>query len=123
MCSAQSSQVAERGRDLHAVVVDISAEAMLGAALELADVDEVRRAAGGDDLRIQPVRAHAGQRLVIEFLRVRPAGLGRIEHEAGEFEPLGPGDLARQRNRLGRRLDAGALAAGIAFDHHRERTA
>ena len=28
-------------------------------------------------------------------------------------------DLARQRDRFGRRFDPGALAAGVAFDHYR----
>ena len=75
------------GGDLHAVVVDVGAGAMLGGAVELAEVFQVRRAAGRDHGGVQPVRAHAGQRLVVKFLRIRPAGFGRIEHEAGNAAP------------------------------------
>ena len=96
---------------------------MLGGALEFSDILHVRRAAGRDHRGIEPVRAHAGQRLVVEFLRLGPAGLGRVQHEAAEFQPLRGRDLARQRDGLGRRLDAGALAPGVAFDHDRERPA
>ncbi len=61
---------------------------------------------------LEPVRADAGQCLVEEFLRLGPAGLGRVQHEARKRQPLGGRDLARQRNGFRRRLDAGALAPG-----------
>jgi hypothetical protein len=69
------------------------------------------------------VFAHAGQRLIEKLLRLGPAGLGRIQHEAGKCQSLRACDLSRQRNRLGRRLDAGTLAPGIAFHHDRQRPA
>ena len=109
--------------DLHPVVIDVGAGPMFGRALELAEILQIRRAAGRDHRRVEPVRAHAGERFVVEFLRVGPAGFGGVEHEARKDEALGVRDLARQRNRFGWRLDAGALAARIAFDHDRERAA
>ena len=39
------------------------------------------------------------------------------------FRPSKRRDLARQRNRLRRRFDPGALAAGVAFDHDGKRAA
>ena len=96
---------------------------MLGGALELADILQVRRAAGRDHRGIEPVRADAGQRLVVKLLRLGPAGFGRIQHEARKRQPLGGRDLARQRDGFRGGFDAGALAAGVAFDHDRQRTA
>jgi hypothetical protein len=109
--------------DLHAVVVDVGAGPVLGGTLEFSDILQVRRAAGRNHRGIQPVGADTGQRFVVEFLRFRPAGLGRVQHEAAESQSLRVRDQTGERNRLRRRLDAGALAAGIALDHHRQRPA
>ena len=59
---------------------------VLGLALELAGVRNVRRTAGGDDVYGQAVRAQASHRLVEETLRGLPAILRRIEHQAAELE-------------------------------------
>ena len=88
----------DAGSDLHAIVVDVSAEPMFGCALQLAQIFQVRRAAGRNYRRIEAVRAHAGERFIIEALRVGPAALGRIQHEARKGETLRLGDFARQRD-------------------------
>ena len=69
------------------------------------------------------MRAHAGQRLVVEALRLGPAGLGRVEHEAREDSPLEAAISRASAIGFGRGFDAGAFAAGVAFDHDRERPA
>ncbi|KAH2809287.1 hypothetical protein KXV85_005785, partial [Aspergillus fumigatus] len=101
----------DAGGDLHAVVVDVGAGPVLGRALQLADVLHVGRAAGRDHRRLEPMRANAGQRLVVEFLRLGPTGLGRVQHEAAELQAFRPGDLARQRDRFRWFFDPGTLAA------------
>src|SRR5215470_2035231 len=68
------------GGDLHAIVVDISAWPVLSRAVELAEILQVRRAAGRDDRRLQPRLAQTGAGFVEKSLRLRPAGLGRVQH-------------------------------------------
>src|SRR5207253_7437480 len=76
------------GRDLHAVVVNVRAGPVFGGALELAEIFQVRRAAGRDHGGIETMRTDAGQRLVEEFLRLGPARLGWVQHEACEVQSL-----------------------------------
>ena len=94
---------------------------MLGGALELPHVGEVGRAAGRDDARLEPERAHALRGLVEEALRLRPRRLGRIEQKAVEAQAGLLLDEPRQLDRLLGGLDAGALAARVALDDDAER--
>ncbi len=96
---------------------------MLGRALEFSHVLQVRRAAGGDHRSLESMRAHARQRFIVKILRLDPAGLGWVQHKTGKGQSLRRRDLARQRNGFRWCLDAGALAPGVALDHHRERPA
>ena len=93
---------------------------MLGDALDPAEIGEVRGASVGDGFRVEPIGADAGQRRVEEGLRRLHRILRRVEHEALETQPRLAGDVQRQGDGLARRLDAGALAAGIAFHEDRQ---
>ena len=67
-----------------------------------------------------PLAANAGQCFVEKFLRLGPASFGWVQHEARKLQPFGRRDLAGQCNGLAGRLDAGALASGVALDHDRK---
>ena len=101
----------------HAIIEDIRAGPVLGRAPDLAEIGEIGRPSSRDDRGIKTQSAHAFEGLVEEGLRALHRILRIVEQEAGEFQRGMLLDPFSERHGIRHRLHAGALAAGIAFDH------
>ena len=95
---------------------------MLGGAVKTAQIDEVRRAAGRDDVRNKAHPGKAFTRRIEEALCRRPPVQRRIEHQSAEFQPRVALYDACQLHRLCRGFNTGPFLPGVTFDKHANRT-
>ena len=114
--------IGHTGGHHHPVIEDAGAGAMFGGPVKPSKIDQVRRAAGRDDVGNEAEFAKAIARGVKKLLRGRPSVNGRVEHQAAKFQPRVVADDPCQRDRLFRCFNAGAFLPGVAFDKDTDRT-